>query len=101
MKVLGISPCHDSSVALIDNGEIKYFCKEERLTRKKREDFTIKSLFEAIKIAKNKIDFVVMCSPYTDNSTNLDLEINSTNIHEIICSWTPIRHGRCRTRRIL
>jgi len=74
MRVLGISPCHDSSVALINNGKIEFFCKEERLTRKKREDFPLKSLLKAIEISKNKIDFVVMCSPYPDNSTNLLLE---------------------------
>ena len=74
MKVLGISPCHDSSVCIIDNGKIDFFCKEERLTGNKREDFPLKSLLEALKHSKNKIDFVVMCSPYPDNLTNLLLE---------------------------
>ncbi len=37
MRVVGISPLHDSSVAVINNGELEYFFKEERLSRVKRD----------------------------------------------------------------
>jgi carbamoyltransferase len=98
MKVLGISPCHDSSVCIIDNGKIDFFCKEERLTGKKRDDFPLKSLLAALKHADNKIDFVVMCSPYPDNSINFLLEpiLNklSPNTNYVkFCSFHHLAHA--------
>lgn len=42
----GISSAHDSSICFYKNGEIKYFIKEERLTRKKRDKIPIRSLYE-------------------------------------------------------
>ena len=38
MRILGISPYHDASVCILDDGEITYFSKQERLTRKKRDE---------------------------------------------------------------
>ena len=35
MKILSISPFHDSSVCVLNNGDIEFFSKEERLTEKK------------------------------------------------------------------
>ena len=63
MRVLGISPMHDSSVAIVHNANIEYFCKEERLTRKKREGHPFKSLQNALDHAKGEIDYFVISSP--------------------------------------
>ena len=30
MRILGISPGHDSSICVINDGEIEFFAKEER-----------------------------------------------------------------------
>ena len=60
MRVLGISPMHDSSVAIIHNGQIEYFSKEERLTRKKRDMRPYLSFDNAIKYSKGKVDYVVI-----------------------------------------
>lgn len=37
MRILGISPMHDSSVAAINNGKLERFYKEERLSKVKRD----------------------------------------------------------------
>lgn len=43
-KILGVSSAHDSSICLLEDGKIKYFTKEERITGKKRDKFPVKSL---------------------------------------------------------
>ena len=43
-KIVGISAAHDSSVCLFDNGKIKYFVKEERLSGNKRDKFPVLGL---------------------------------------------------------
>jgi len=74
MRVLGISPMHDSSVAIVHNGNIEYFCKEERLTRKKREGHPFKSLQNALDHAKGEIDYFVISSPTKNDTFNAYLE---------------------------
>jgi carbamoyltransferase len=63
MRILSISPFHDSSVAVINDGELEFFCKEERITRKKRDVKPWKS----VSLAKDKFgdtfDFVLISSP--------------------------------------
>jgi carbamoyltransferase len=63
MRIMGISPFHDSSVAIINDGKLESFYKEERLTRKKRDIMPWNSFREAIKDG-NKIDFITIASPY-------------------------------------
>jgi predicted NodU family carbamoyl transferase len=70
MRILSISPFHDSSVVVINDGKIEYFCKEERLTRNKRDWIPIRSLMEAFKQAKGSINLAVICSPTGDDEHN-------------------------------
>lgn len=74
MRILSVSPFHDSSVVIVNDGKIEYFCKEERLTRHKRDWLPIKSLIEAFNRAKGQIDIVVICSPTGDDEHNKYLE---------------------------
>ncbi|HAT64172.1 MAG TPA: hypothetical protein DCS66_06160 [Flavobacteriaceae bacterium] len=39
MRILGISPGHDSSICVINDGEIEFFAKEERFSRIKRDQY--------------------------------------------------------------
>ena len=55
MRILGISTLHDSSVAIIDNGKLEFFCKEERLSRKKRDKYPILALEQALKKVQTSI----------------------------------------------
>lgn len=63
MRVLGISPAHDSSIAIINDGEIEFFSKEERLSRIKRDKQPFLSLELAKQNSKGNIDAVVISSP--------------------------------------
>jgi len=74
MRVLGISPMHDSSVAIINDGHLEFFCKEERLTREKRAPSPLLSIDKALKNAKGLIDFVVISSPTKNDPLNKFLE---------------------------
>jgi len=75
MRILGISPMHDSSVAIIHNGQVEYFSKEERLTRKKRDMRPYLSFDNALKYSKGKIDYVVISSPNKNENLNKELEL--------------------------
>jgi len=63
MRVVGVSPFHDSSVAIYNDGDIEFFAKEERITRKKRDSRPWKALQLAKNNAKGPIDFAVFASP--------------------------------------
>lgn len=65
MKVLGVSPAHDSSVCLIENNKIVKFYKEERLSKKKRDRHPLLSIFKTLEDI-NEIDCFVYCTPYDD-----------------------------------
>lgn len=61
MNILGIAPTHDSSVCLLSDGEIKYFVKEERLTRVKR---AMDPYAAVEKVLTNyRVDHAVWCTP--------------------------------------
>lgn len=67
MRILAFNITHDSSVASIHDGKLEFFCKEERLTRLKRDSHP----FESIKIYKKlnfgKIDKILYCTPTNDS----------------------------------
>ncbi len=44
MRVLAFNVAHDSSVCSYVDGQIEFYCKEERLTRAKRDDCPFKAL---------------------------------------------------------
>lgn len=71
MKILGISPYHDASVCIVENGKIKYFSKQERLTKIKKDSLNKDSLDVLDYVLNNyqnkPIDKIVICSP-TPNS---------------------------------
>jgi carbamoyltransferase len=67
MRILGVSPLHDSSVAIINNGEIEVFYKEERLSKKKRDSNPFLAVERAIQEAKGPIDGAVVGSPACDH----------------------------------
>jgi carbamoyltransferase len=46
-KILGVSPAHDSSACLYEDGKIIYFSKEERLSGKKRDKLPIMAILAA------------------------------------------------------
>jgi carbamoyltransferase len=67
MRVIGISPLHDSTVAVINDGELEFFFKEERYTREKRESHPFKSLIKALESIKGPVDHACISSPMPPN----------------------------------
>lgn len=67
MRVVGISPLHDSSVAVINDGELEYFFKEERLSRVKRDGPPVLALQKLFELVKEPVDHVAISAPSGDD----------------------------------
>lgn len=66
MRILAIQPFQDSTLAVINDGEVELFLKEERYTRKKRDSWALKSIFLAAEhLRKNnkKVDYCCIAAP--------------------------------------
>ena len=63
MKIVGVTGFHDSSAVLLQDGEIKLFYKEERLTRKKRA-FSARESVDRILENHKDLDYFATCDPY-------------------------------------
>jgi carbamoyltransferase len=67
MLILGVSSMHDSSVAVVENGRVKDFYKEERFTGIKRDMYPWKSLDIVKNQYANNIDHIVVANPFYNN----------------------------------
>jgi len=67
MRIVGISPLHDSSVAVINNGELELFLKEERLSRVKRDGPPVLAIQKAYELIKGPVDHVCIAAPTADD----------------------------------
>ena len=81
-RILGFSLAHDSSVCVINDGELEYFGKEERYSRRKRDKQPFLAIEKGIEAAKGQIDAIVMQSP-THNQACSDV------IRAFICKRLP------------
>jgi len=63
MRIIGISPSHDSSVCVLNDGVIEGFYKEERFCGIKKESKPYLSVLEAHKNLKGSVDAVVISTP--------------------------------------
>ncbi len=94
MRILAFNIAHDSAVCSLLNGKIEFFCKEERLTRKKRDKHPFKSmeLYENLKLGK--VDHVLYLTPsncepdiehvwrnYVNKKFNIEMENYSSLLH--------------------
>ena len=70
MNILGFNPSHHGSVCLLQDGEIKYFLQEERLTRRKYDSHPFKTIFNVIN--NYPINYLTWAPPsliyYCDNT---------------------------------
>lgn len=71
MRILAFNITHDSSVCVINNGAIEFFCKEERLSRCKRDMHPFKSLELYRSLFSNKIDHILYHTP-TDSHPDFE-----------------------------
>lgn len=63
MRILSLSIAHDSSVCALNDGKIEFFCKEERLSRVKRDQNPIKSLEAYSSLNLGPIDSFAYSTP--------------------------------------
>src|SRR5210317_102013 len=63
MRILAFNIAHDSAVCSILDGKIEFFCKEERLTRIKRDKHPFKSLELDSSLNLGKIDHILYHTP--------------------------------------
>lgn len=63
MRILGISPAHDSSVCVLNDGQIELFFKEERFSEIKKDNLPFLSIVKVYENLKGKIDRCVIGSP--------------------------------------
>jgi carbamoyltransferase len=87
MRIVGISPNHDSSIAVINNGELEYFFKEERLSRSKRDGPPILALQRLFEVLKEKpVDHACIAAPTGDD---LPVKYITTQVKKILnCPMT-------------
>tara|TARA_R110000772_G_scaffold266159_1_gene388246 strand:- start:110 stop:1237 length:1128 start_codon:yes stop_codon:yes gene_type:complete len=71
-NILGITPGHNGSVALVSDGELVYYLEEERLSRMKRDGNPFKTLYFILN--KYKIDEVVLCGAGYQSSKLIGLD---------------------------
>jgi carbamoyltransferase len=75
MRILGISPAHDASVCVLNNGEVEFFFKEERYSEIKKDNLPFLSIVKVYENLKGKIDRCVIGSPSPSDSYFHSLEI--------------------------
>lgn len=74
MLILGISPAHDASVALLRDGHLELFLKEERLSKKKRDKFPFLSLIKVKEyLGEEKLDHCIIGSPTPNDFVQLEV----------------------------
>lgn len=72
MRVLAFNTAHDSSVCSLNDGKVEFFCKEERLSRIKRDNHPFKSLDLYRSLNFGKVDHVLYSVP---SNIEPDIEI--------------------------
>ncbi len=63
MRILAFNPAHDSSVCVLKNGKLEFFCKEERLSRIKRDNNPFKCFELYASLNLGPIDYFVYATP--------------------------------------
>lgn len=81
MRILAFNITHDSAVCSINDGQIEYFCKEERLSKVKRDMHPFKSLEKFRSLNFGPIDHILYLTP-TNNESDIEL------MYKIYCEKT-------------
>jgi len=62
MRIIAISPFQNSSVAILNDGVVESFCREEEFTNIKNDSYPFLALEKCISTAKGTIDVALICS---------------------------------------
>jgi carbamoyltransferase len=71
MRIVAINITHDSSICSLNDGNVEFFCKEERLSRIKKDNFPFKCLELYKSLNFGKIDHFLYCTP-SNNEHSLE-----------------------------
>ena len=95
MRIVSVSPSHDSSVCVLNDGKIEYFFKEERLCGIKKESAPYLSIIEAQKNIKGPVDLCVIASPDPPELFSINLLLERLFKCEVIdlCQSHHLQHA--------
>lgn len=70
MLIAGINTSHHGSICLLEDGNIKFYLEEERLSRKKYDGIISKTIAK-LKPYANQLDYVVICNTKYNYQTHV------------------------------
>ena len=83
MRILSVNPLHDSSAVLLYNGDIEFYYKEERLSRKKRDKMPFLSIIECAKKCNYNIDYILVNNTNNCFRSKCEYELYLFFLHKI------------------
>ena len=95
MRILSVSPSHDASVCVLNDGKIEFFFKEERLCGIKKESAPYLAIYEAYKSIRGKVDLCVVASPDFKNIFSVDHILERLFECEVVdmCDQHHVQHA--------
>jgi carbamoyltransferase len=97
MRILSFSTAHDSAVCSLVDGELEFFCKEERLSRIKRDMHPFKSLELYKSLNLGKIDHILYNIPSNNQHKYEFLYKNYIEkiFNKSLENYSNLNHHRC------
>lgn len=95
MRIVSVSPSHDASVCVLNDGKIEFFFKEERFSGAKKDSVPYISIYEALKSIRGVVDYCVIASPDFKNLHSIDFILSKLFKCEVIdlCGQHHIQHA--------
>ena len=97
MRILAFNVAHDSSVCSINDGQIEFFCKEERLSGLKRDKHPFKSLEKFAELNLGKVDHVLYVTP-SNNEPDVEIVFNAyikKKFNVNLENYSSLKHHDC------
>jgi carbamoyltransferase len=95
MRIVSVSPSHDASVCVLNDGKIEFFFKEERFSGVKKDAVPFLSINEAYRTIKGPVDYCVISSPDFKDLHSIDYILSKLFKCEVIdlCGKHHIQHA--------
>jgi carbamoyltransferase len=97
MRILAFNVAHDASVCSIKDGEIEFFCKEERLSRKKRDKHPFKALDKFAELNFGKVDHALYVTP-SNNEPDVEIVFGAyiqKKFNVKLENYSSLKHHDC------
>lgn len=83
MRILAISPFQNSSVAIVNDGTVECFYKEEQFSKIKTDPYPFLAIDYCVKNSPGKIDLALICSDTQTSNTIISLGAYLKKMHGI------------------